>query len=922
MSNNKKKWYALKLDEVTSELGSNPADGISAIEGDLRLAKDGPNILREGKNRSPLRILIDQITSTLVVILIISAIVSLFMGKVNDALAILAIVILNAILGFTQEHRAEKAMAALKKMATPLAKVRRDGRMQELPADRLVRGDIVALEAGSIVPADGRLLESASLKVQEAILTGESQPVEKLVAPLDGSGSDVALGDQRNMVFMGTAVTYGRGLFVVTGTGMETQLGKVASLLQEVPQNQTPLQRRLNGLGKLLAFAALVMFILMILLGWVIGEDPQLIIMTGISMAVAVVPEGLPAVATIALALGAQRMLARRALIRKLPAVETLGSVSVICSDKTGTLTENRMTVTALDIAGHHITFEEITSIRQRLQVPMPHATPSDDAMQPSMQILLSSGALCNDAQLIESPEQPGTLKAIGDPTEGALVISAAGVNLSKAMLDRAMPRIGEIPFDSDRKRMTTVHDLADQESYLRFFPGLPTARRISVTKGAVDSLLPICNQVWDNGKAVTMEAAWQERISNAAAGMAKKGMRVLGVALKPLAGGENPVIDEGLESDTIFVGMFGMIDPPRVEVKAAVETCRKAGIRAIMITGDHPLTARQIAMELGIATNGNVVTGSELSGLSQSRLIETVRKTSVFARVSPEHKLKLVSALQSSGEVVAMTGDGVNDAPALKAADIGVAMGITGTDVSKAASDMVLLDDNFATIVAAVDEGRTIYANILKFIKFSLAGNLAKAIVVIFAPLLGMPLPFSPFQILWMNLITDGLLGLGISVDPPDHDNMEKPPIAAGEGIITRNFGLNILFLGTVIGSISLILGYHEFQSRNSAWQSMVMTTLVFGQILEAFMVRSASRSLFLSSPFNNRPLVAITLLVLLMQMAIIYLRPLHGLFGISEIQPGDLLPIGAALAVILAGSEISKAAIRWRQRKSGVWR
>jgi Ca2+-transporting ATPase len=908
-------WYARKQEDVIAALSVDPVQGLSSSEAEARLAKDGPNLLQETKGRSPVKIFVEQLTSTLVVILIVAAFFSLFIGNIKDFFAIMAIVVLNAILGFTQEYRAEKAMAALKKLATPLVKVRRGGVLQEISADQVVRGDIVSIEAGSVVPADGRLLESASLRIQEAILTGESEPIEKHITPITPPKGTLPLGDQKNMVFMGTSVTYGRGFFVVTETGMATQLGRVATLLQEVKKTMTPMQQRLHELGKVLAYVAVAMFFLVVIVGIVMGEDMKLMIMTGISMAVAVVPEGLPAVVTIALALGAQRMLGRKALIRKLPAVETLGSVNVICSDKTGTLTENKMTVTVVDFAGHSVTLEEQISARHHVSLKSPAVSADQiEGLHPSMRIILAGGALCNDAllQSVESSDAKAAVRALGDPTEGALVIAAASYGIDKNLLDQLFVRIGELPFDSERKRMSTVHSIKDPVKYQYYFPMLPPAQAVAVTKGAVDSLIDTCHQVWDNGRLVPLDQEWRERILNAAASRAQEGMRVLGLALRldPVPPGVE--IDSSLENNAIFFGIFGMIDPPRAEVKTAVETCLKAGIRPIMITGDHPLTARQIAWELGIASNGKTITGNDLEQMSEGQLKEAIKDVSVFARVSPEHKLKIIKALQTSGHVVSMTGDGVNDAPALKAADIGVAMGITGTDVSKEASDMVLLNDNFATIVAAVDEGRVIYENIRKFIKFSLAGNLAKVIVVIISPFLGLPLPFTPFQILWMNLVTDGLLGLGMSVDPADEDNMNRPPFGANEGIFSRGLGASIVFLGVMIGLIALAAASYAYRQGMPGWQTVVLTVIVFGQVLEAFLVRSPSRSVFSSSPFSNRSLTLLALLVVILQLAIIYIAPLRDLFGTSVMTRPEFSLILGALLAILVSSEIYKLALR----------
>ena len=786
-------WYLLEPAEAAARLEVAPDQGLSADEAAARLSRYGPNELVERGGRSPWRILLEQLTGTLVLILIVAAVVSALVGDIKDAVAILAIVVLNAILGFVQEYRAEQAMAALKKLAVPLVRVRRGGQVAEVPAHDLVPGDIVLLEAGNLAPADGRLIEAANLRIQEAILTGESEAVEKAAAALTPTGGAApALGDQVNMAFMGTTVTYGRGQMAVVATGMGTQLGHVAELIQGVETTQTPLQRRLNQLGRSLAIVAAALVVVIFVVGVALGEDWELMFMTAISMAVAVVPEGLPAVVTIALALGAQRMLKRQALIRKLPAVETLGSVTVICSDKTGTLTENRMTVTVLDLAGHRLDLSEEIHHREPALVT---ADPASDIVksQPSLALLLMGGALCNDAFLQPEGAHPGQYRAVGDPTEGALVVAAARFGLWKSTLETAYPRTDELPFDSDRKRMTTIHRIADCGAWIADCATI-TSPYIAFTKGSVDGLMTVASAVWSDGQAAPLDDKWRQRIADANELLAGKGMRVLGVAFKPVDVAESGASAaysgklDAFESDLILVGLVGMIDPPRPEVKDAVATCRAAGIRPVMITGDHPLTARQIALDLGISEGGRVLTGQELAGMSMAELEGVVEEVSVYARVSPEHKLNIVEALQTRGHVVAMTGDGVNDAPALRRADIGVAMGITGTDVSKEAAAMVLLDDNFTTIVSAVEEGRAIYDNIRKFIKFSLAGNLGKVLAVFAAPLMGLPLLFSPFQLLWLNLVTDGVLGLGMSVEPAERGaDAATAAQAVGRGVRPR---------------------------------------------------------------------------------------------------------------------------------------
>ncbi|MGD2039461.1 MAG: cation-translocating P-type ATPase, partial [Anaerolineae bacterium] len=712
-------------------------------------------------------------------------------------------------------------------------------------------------------------------------------------------------GDRVNMVYMGTVVTYGRGVAVITATGMSTELGRIAELIQTVEREPTPLQRRLEQLGRGLALAALVIVAVVFLLGLLRGEDWQLMLLTAISMAVAAVPEGLPAVVTIALALGAQRMLRRQALIRKLPAVETLGSVTVICSDKTGTLTENRMTVTVLDVLGE--TQQVDTLLRRGVPVADAELLPGQRPPVRSLGLLAKAAALCNDASLEPTPE--GGYQAVGDPTEGALVVAAAELGLVKTELDQRWPRVGEVPFTSERKRMTTVHRVgvtADQSdapwccgSYVAF------------AKGAVDSLLDISNRVWTGDEDVALTSEMRARIVAANDRLAGQGQRVLGVAFRPLDEQPDEAQEAALEREMTFIGLVAMIDPPRPEVREAVATARAAGIRPVMITGDHPLTARQIAWELDIATDREPLTGRDLAQMSADGLEEVVDQTAVYARVSPEHKLKIVQALQDRGQIVAMTGDGVNDAPALKKADIGVAMGITGTDVSKEAADMVLLDDNFATIVAAVKEGRTIYDNIRKFIQYTLTSNAGEIWVMLLAPLAGMPLPLLPLQILWINLVTDGLPGLALGVEPPERDTMRRPPHDPQENIFGRGLGRHVLWVGLLMGLVSLAMGYWTWRTGWDNWQTMIFTTLTLSQMAHALAVRSRE-SLFKVGLLSNKALLGAVLLTFVLQMAVIYVPFLQNLFRTDALSLGELLLSLILSTVVFWGVEAEKWLIR----------
>jgi Ca2+-transporting ATPase len=870
-----------------------------------RLEKYGLNELIERGRKHPLLILWDQIKEVMVVILIVAAAVSAFLGEYNDVIVIMAIVVLNAILGFTQEYRAEQAIAALKKLAVPTVKVRRDGRIEEISARELVPGDIIYLETGDLVPADGRVLESVNLRIQEAALTGESEAVDKHIDDLQNDG--LPLGDRRNMVYLGTTVTYGRGMAVITGTGMGTEIGNIAELIQDVESEQTPLQRRMGNLGKTLAWIAMGIIAVVIVLGLFRGEAIDELILTAIAMAVAAVPEGLPAVVAITLALGSQRMLKRNALIRKLPAVETLGSVTVICSDKTGTLTENRMTVTVLDVVGHTEEIEALEDMKGVLY--QAELDPNLPPRQRTISMLLKAAALVNDAVL--QTDQEGVERAIGDPTEGALIVAAAKMGYGKAELDERWPRVSELPFTSERKRMTTVHrvDLKadDSEAPWREAP------YVAFSKGAVDSLLEVTESVWTGEGVVPLDEEMRERILAANSRLAQQGQRVLGAAFRTL---ETPDATEETESHEVFIGLIGMIDPPRPEVKEAVAIARAAGIRPIMITGDHRLTAQHIAKELDIARSDKNLTGYDLAKMDMAQLKDVVDEISVYARVSPEHKLNIVDALQDKGQIVAMTGDGVNDAPALKKADIGVAMGITGTDVSKESADMILLDDNFATIVAAVEEGRIIFDNIRKFIKYTLSSNTGELIVMLIGPFLGMPLPLLPLQILWINLVTDGLPGLALAVEQGERGIMQRPPFHPKESIFSRGMGNRILWIGFLMGIVSLGIGYiYWLDDPNGPWQTMVFTTLTLAQMGNALAIRSNIDSIFTIGLFSNKLMVIAVAVTFILQLALIYVPFLQGFFSTEALPLRDLLIAWGASSVIFVVVEVSK----WIRRQRG---
>ncbi len=911
-------WHTQDQSAVLAALHTDLGSGLSPSEAARRLAEHGPNELPAPRPRGPLRVLWEQATAIMVLILVAAGVVSALLGKWVETVSILAIVVLFVLLGFVQEYRAERAIAALQKLAVPAARVRRGGQLLSLSARDLVPGDLVLLEAGNLVPADVRLMEVASLRVQEAALTGESEPVEKDPAPL--AAEALPLGDRRNLAYLGTVVTYGRATAVVTATGLHTELGRVAALLQTVHSEMTPLQRRLDQVGKQLAAAGAAVALLVLIIGVARGEPPADMFLTAISVAVAVVPEGLPAVVTFTLALGAQRMLQRNALIRKLPAVETLGSITTICSDKTGTLTENRMTVTVIDVAGHRLDLTE----------PLAHQHPVLEAAADQsnalavapvpLGLLLAAGALCNDAVL--KPETAGgRMEALGDPTEGALVVAAAQLGLSLAALGAELPRVDELPFDSERKRMTTVHqvapagDLAAGVAAAVRWAGTPY---LAFTKGSLDGLLALSKQVWVNDAPQPLTAAWRARVQAAHDQLAQGGMRVLGLAFRPVLQLPLNGARAGLEADLILVGLVGLMDPPRPAVRAAVTRAQAAGIRPVMITGDHPLTAYAIAQELGFVSPADatrpVLTGLELDRLSDADLAARVEQVPVFARVSPEHKLRIVRALQARGHVVAMTGDGVNDAPALKQADIGVAMGLTGTDVSKEAADMVLRDDNFATIVAAVEEGRVIYDNVRRFVKFSIAGNVGKVAVMLAAPLVGINVALQPLQLLWLNLMTDGLLGLGLGVEPAEPQIMQRPPHSPQAGLFSGGLGLHVGWVGLLIGAVALGVGAWYYQRGLPQWQTMLFTTLAFLQIGQALATRSMRASFFHLRLAGNPLLLALAALVVGLQALVVATPLLESFFDVVPLRLSEFALAAGLGSVAFIAIEVEK----WWLRRS----
>ena len=912
-------WHHLSSDRVLHHFQTDGDRGLDSSDAAERLLRCGPNILQDSGGIDRWKILIGQFTATLVVVLIAAAIASAVLGDYQEAIAILTIVILNACLGFSQEYRSERAIAALKQLAIPTVRVRRDGQTVERSAKELVPGDILLLAAGDRVPADARLLEAKNLRIAEAALTGESTPCDKIDGPLPQVS--LAIADRANMVYSGTAVTHGRGTAIVTATGMQTELGKIAASIQSATREPTPLQKRLDRLGKTLSGIILVLVTAIFVLGLLAGEELRSMFLTAVSLAVAAVPEGLPAVVTIALALGAQRMLKQRALIRNLPAVETLGSVTAICSDKTGTLTQNCMTVTQLVRADGKLYRFDL----DRTGLPM--GSPELEIEPRVWGLLLTAIALCNDARLTTETDTLTTsvdsspygrggegqksdnvlLTAIGDPTETALTVAAARYGLVKSRLERVLPRIAEFPFDSDRKRMTTIHPLRSGSAvppalapYLSWRSQW-SAPHLAIVKGSVDGLLQLSDRVWLDGKELPLDGERREFIINTCEELAQQGSRVLGVAIRPFEFSPSTPFDRPdlVENALLFVGMASLNDPLRPEAQDSVSLCQQAGIRPLLITGDHPSTALHIARQLNMATGNRVTTGQELDS-PQADLAQLTQEVSVFARVSPQNKLQLVGQLQQQGHIVAMTGDGINDAPALKKADIGVAMGETGTDVAKEAADMVLLDDNFNTIVQSIKEGRVIFDNIRKFIKFTLTGNCGELIAIAIAPFIGMPFLLRPLQILWINLLGDGLLALALSVEPAEANVMTRPPYPPAESIWKRGVGRDITWIGLLLGLLLLGVGYFYWNLNGPEWQTMVFATLAFSRIGLAQVLRSDRQSAISQGLFSNRYLAISMAVTFGLQLVVMYWAPCQELFETRSLLGGDLaVSLGCSLGL-----------------------
>jgi P-type Ca2+ transporter type 2C len=900
-------WHEYSVQAVLQELRCDAETGLSDAEVAQRRVQYGPNELENDRPKSAWWIFFDQLTPILVVILIAAAVVSLLLGDHREAIAIAAIIVLNALLGFTQEYRAETALAALKRLTVPAVRVRRDAKIHEIAAAGLVPGDILLLEAGNFIAADCRIIESVALETQESTLTGESQPIHKSVQPLEPANLPAA--DRRNMAYLGTFVVAGRGEAVVVATAMHTELGRIAQIIQGVRHEETPLQRRLQQLGKRLAAAALFLVTVIFLLGLLRGNGFQVMLLTAVSIAVAAVPEGLPAVVTIALTLGTQRMLRRKALIRKLPAVETLGSVTVICSDKTGTLTQNHLAVTGLRTSTGWLEMGGAAGA--------PPRRPDETFRDTGFGLLLAAGVLCNDALLPENQKEPDGPLPLGDPTEVALLAAAVEFGLAKQPLQAVLPRIAELPFTPERKRMTTVHAPRPAIGAIPLEITASLARdaasTIAFTKGGVESLLELSTSVWVNGRIEPLTQSWRERLLAGHDELAASGARILGVAFRTLGPAWDPTAIGDLENNLTFVGMFGMMDPPRAEAASAIKTCETAGIRVVMITGDHALTAQSIARQLGLgAAHATTITGADIDRFSVAERELRAQTTDIYARVSPEHKLLIVEALQRHGHVVAMTGDGVNDAPALKKAAIGVAMGRTGTDVAKESADMVLLDDNFATIVAAIEEGRVIYDNIRKFVRYILATNTAEIWIMLLAPFSGMPLPLLPLQILWMNLATDGLPALALSAEPAEADIMRRPPHHPKESIFARGMGRHVIWVGLLMAAISFASGFWYWRAGRSDWQTMLFTTLTLSQMAHILAIRTERASLFQVGLFSNAPLLGAVLLTVLLQAAIVQLPILQATFNTVGLSRQDWTLSALLSSLVFLAVELEKWCFR----------
>lgn len=876
--------FHTKFEQEVLEYLQSSNDGITDEEALKRSQIYGNNELEEGKRKTLLGMFLEQFKNIMVIILLVAAAISGFMHELTDTIIILIVVIINAVLGVMQESKAEKALAALKKMSSPHVKVKRNGEVKQANTEDLVPGDIVLLEAGDYVPADMRLLQCASLKIEEAALTGESVPAEKITSKIDKD--DIVIGDRRNMAYSGSSVTYGRGVGVVTAIGMNTEVGKIASHLSNSESQETPLQRKLAEMSKYLTIGIIAISVIIFLAGVLRGRNYFEMFLTAVSLAVAAIPEGLPAVITIVLAMGVQKMAKKNSIVRKLSAVETLGGTEIICSDKTGTLTQNKMTVKEVYLDESIQSADDFTEENK------------------SFAIFMHSLVLCNDSKATRIDKD--TASFMGDPTETALAYFASLKGIQKDTIDKIIPRINEIPFDSERKLMTTINQING-------------IYRV-ITKGAPDVLIERCNRILTNGEVKTLIRNQKNNIIEGNKTMASKALRVLAVAIKDVGEIPQSITSDNTESDMVFVGLVGMIDPPRAEVKEAVRICSEAGIRPIMITGDHRDTAAAIAKELGIIKNEDeVITGSELNKISEDEFDTLVTKYSVYARVSPEHKVRIVNAWKERGKIVAMTGDGVNDAPALKAADIGIGMGITGTDVAKGVSNMVLADDNFATIVIAVEEGRKIYSNIRKVIQFLLSSNLGEVVTLFVATMLNWTILF-PIHILWVNLVTDTLPALALGVEKSEKDVMKQKPRRTKSSFFSDGVGFSIAYQGIFKGMLTLaayFIGLTLYSEEIAI--TMAFATLGLIQLTHSLNVRSNTKSLFRLGLFSNMYLIGAIAISAVLQLIVIVVPFFNEIFKVKQLNMEQWGIVLAASIAIIPIVEVAKTVHNWRVKKSG---
>ncbi|MBL5796032.1 calcium-translocating P-type ATPase, SERCA-type [Heyndrickxia sporothermodurans] len=883
-------FHEMKEKDVEKVLNSNIDQGLSDSEVEKKRKQFGWNELQEGEKQSALMLFISQFKDFMVLVLLAATLISGLLGEYIDAIAIIMIVLINGCLGFFQERKAEKSLNALRELSAPQVVVLRNGEWSKIPSKEVVVGDILKFSSGDRIGADVRLVHTANLEIEESALTGESVPAVKTIDPI--TEKNASLGDLTNMAFMGTMVTRGNGVGIVTGIGMNTAMGKIADMIQNAETMMTPLQRRLEQLGKILITVALLLTLLVVIAGVVHGHDLYTMFLAGVSLAVAAIPEGLPAIVTVALSLGVQRMIRNNAIVRKLPAVETLGCASVICSDKTGTMTQNKMTVTHLWSGGNTWTvsgtgYHPKGNFYKDKEEIVPHK-------EKSLYQLLTFGLLCNHAEIQMKDDE---FIIDGDPTEGALLVSAMKARMTRESILKQFTIEKEFPFDSTRKMMSVV--VKDKNG-----------KRFVITKGAPDVLIGLSESVLWDGKMQSLSLELQRGIQSSIENLASKALRTIAVAFKPLQEYTNIMHESEAEKGLTFVGVQGMIDPPRPEVKQAIKECHEAGIKTVMITGDHAITAKAIAKQLGILKGkSKVIEGSALNEMSVDELENVVEEVSVFARVSPEHKLKIVKAFQNHGHIVAMTGDGVNDAPAIKSADIGIAMGITGTDVAKEASSLILLDDNFATIKAAIKEGRNIYENIRKFVRYLLASNVGEILVMLFAMLMSLPLPLVPIQILWVNLVTDGLPAMALGLDKPEDDVMKRKPRHPKEGIFARKLGWKVVSRGFLIGLVTLLAFltiYRKNPDQLEYAQTVAFATLVLTQLIHVFDCRS-EKSVFNRNPFGNMYLVWAVISSILLMLIVIYVPSLQQIFHTLPIIPKDWLLIVGLSSVptfLLAGS------------------